>query len=180
MRMRAGVYDRRIAHMERGPPGNPEAVVLRRNNCGTRAGSRALSCHLMAVFAARTPCSRYPRFMARSGLNPYAAFGQIQVRFVERIADSLKEEAEEAVSPVWPLLSIQSGASAEINFQPCHLDFVHLQILDRFLFFWEDELQLRYLINLPWLSFQVQFFIRLRLRSSFIHFAILDLLDRYG
>lgn len=75
MRMRAGVYDRRIAHMERGPPGNPEAVVLRRNNCGTRAGSRALSCHLMAVFAARTPCSRYPRFMARSGLNPYAAFG---------------------------------------------------------------------------------------------------------
>lgn len=55
------------------PRRNPEAVVLRRNNCGTRASSRALACHLMAVFAARTPCSRYPRFMTKPGLNPYAA-----------------------------------------------------------------------------------------------------------
>lgn len=78
MRVRAGVYDHRIAHMSAHVNEDPRGTQKRSSFdeiIAEHEPARALSCHLMAVFAARTPCSRYPRFMARPGLNPYAAFG---------------------------------------------------------------------------------------------------------
>lgn len=90
--------------MERGPPGNPEAVVLRRNNCGTRASSRALlpfNGGIRRAYTVQSLSSIYGQVWPESLCGVRLDTGSL-----ERIADGLKEEAEEAVSPAWPLLSI--------------------------------------------------------------------------
>lgn len=102
--MRVRVYDHRILHKERGPPGNPEAGVLRRNNCGTRASSRALlpfNGGIRRAYTVQSLSSIYGQVWPESLCGVRLDTGSL-----ERIADGLKEEAEEAVSPVWPLLSI--------------------------------------------------------------------------